>query len=487
MSSFKYLQALAHAIQQMRFKSIEVFEEDNSSATTKTFQLYKLALDPDMTSSVARERLATQTTDNVQSVIAFNRLMQRTITRLENLVFFVDPSRFSDDPVVVQQVSAVRSLVVGLYLGQHSIPDGAEFHIQKGLRSHDIIPAAYQGYCVSGLRYMLFHVALYGPKYKAKEYHELLLQTTNAMHRETTLRGQHDYLYAQHHTGTTLASHVRQQWNELYVNCLNALTECNIPWFVESVSRMIVSALQATEQYDALIKRLRRAPLPMREKLLQTAICHMALGNTDKAADYAIRAREHFARGTRNWFTASDIATRALLLQARTNHATVILRETRSFPSVLAHDAQLKIGRKLVEAYCTSLDNLLQASGPRRGRPPEFVRSLLEEIRAGALARHYFIAAHIWLLIEAKAQRNYTQYDDTLITLWRFLQRRKQLRDNSRLGVFVNYLYRHRNHPTTKTAHKEFLQRLAELPGAFTDSELVRYEILGKVLTESNP
>lgn len=310
----------------------------------------------------------------------------------------------------------------------------------------------------------------------------MLVQTTTALHRETSLRAQHDLLYAQLYTGSTLPPLMRQRWNDLYVTCSDALNEFSMPWFVESVTRIIVSALQATEQYDLLIKKLRRSPLPKREQLLQTAICHMALRNVDKAASFAIRARELFAKGTRNWFIASDIATRALLLEAKTNEAAAVLQETRLHPSALAHDTNLKIGRKLVDAYCTSLDNLLYGSGPRRGRPPAIVRGLLEEIRAGSLARHFFIAAHVWLLIESKAQRNYSQFDDTLVTLWRFLKRRKELRENSRFGVFVDFLYRHRNTPPKKDAQKLHHLRLVSMPGAFTDSEIVRFEILGRLL-----
>lgn len=482
MSSFKYLQALAHTIHQTRFKTIEVFDESNSEFNTKTFQLYRLALDPAMTSILARERLLTSSSNGIRSVAAFNRLLHRTINRLENLVFFVDPVRFSDEPVVVQQVSAVRSLVVGLYLSQLSVTDGAVFHIQKGLRSISIIPAASQGYCVAALRYMLFHVSAYGPKHRAKEYHEQLQKTTDALHLETTLRAQHDLLYAQLYTGSIITMHVRLQWDELYQDCMDALTKCAMPWFVESISRIVVSCLQATERYQELIKQLRSSPLPKREVLLQTAICYMAQSNVNKAADKALRARDLFAQGTRNWFVATDIATRALLLQAKTETASIILREKRAFPSVLANDSHLIIGHKLIEAYCLSLENLRHGGGPRRGRPPELVRSMLETIRSGSLARHYFIAAQVWVLIESMAQRNQIQYDETLVTLWRFLQRRKQLRDNSRLSVFVNYLYKHRNQPPTNAAQREYRQQLAELPGAFTDSELVRYEILGDLL-----
>ncbi|MFN5378935.1 MAG: hypothetical protein ACK5BQ_09235, partial [Ignavibacteria bacterium] len=157
-----------------------------------------------MTSILARERLLTSSSNSIRSVAAFNRLLHRTINRLENLVFFVDPVRFSDEPVVVQQVSAVRSLVVGLYLAQLSVTDGAVFHIQKGLRSISIIPAASQGYCVAALRYMLFHVSAYGPKHRAKEYHEQLQKTTDALHLETSLRAQHDLLHAQLYTGSII-------------------------------------------------------------------------------------------------------------------------------------------------------------------------------------------------------------------------------------------------------------------------------------------
>ena len=487
MSTFRYLQALASAIQQTRFTSIELFEEGNTSTATKTFQMYKLALDPEMTSAEARERLSQDSRSGIQSVDSFNRLMQRTINRLENLVFFVDPERFSRDPVVVQQFSAVRSIVVGLYLAQHSIHDGAVFHIRKGLHSRNSIPAAWQGYCLAALRHMVLHVALHGPAYKAKTYHEQLVQTNDAVHLETTLRGQHDLLYAQFYTVGSLTPHTIQQWDELYEACLHALKAFRMPWFLESISRIIVTALQANQRYDELIMHLRRSPLPQREVILQTAVCYMAQNNVQQAADFAMRARELYSQKSRNWFLASDVATKALLLQAKTDIVAKILKETRSFPGALTIGRELTIGRKLTEAYCMSLDNLLHGRGPRRGRPPELVRSILEGIQSDSFARHYFISTRIWLLIESKAQRNQVLYDETIVTLWRFLQRRKQLSDNSRLSVFVNYLYKHRNQPATRAAHRDYLRRLAELPGGVSDWELVRYEILGKVLAESNP
>ena len=485
MSNFTYLQALAVTIQQMRFKSIEVFNEDNVSSATKTFQLYKLALDPEMTSATARLRLSTLSSGNIQPVGAFNRLMQRTIARLENLVFFLDPLRFSDDPLLVQQIAAVRSLIIGLYLSQHNIGDGASFHLRKGLRHHETIPAAWQGFCVAGLRQLLLHVALHGQRHNAHKYHTQLIATNDALHLETTLRGNHDVLYAQIFTGSVLSERMRQQWNELYNECNLALGQCSMPWFVESVARITCTTLQVTERYDELIVFLRKSLLPKRETVLQTAICHMALCNLFKAADYAMRARDLFAQGTRNWFLCSDLAVRALLLQGEAQLAAGILQETRSTPNALIHDTHLKVGRRLAEAYCISLETLMQLDGPRRGRPHQFIRDLLEEIRAGSLARHFFIASHIWLLIESTAQCRRLQYDETLTTLWRFIQRRKHMRYNSRFGVFIEFLYQHRATAPSRADLNAFRKRLGELPSTFSDSEIVRFEILGKLLVNS--
>jgi len=57
MTSFTYLQALVVVIAQRRFKSIEVFNESLEDKATKSYTLYKLAMDPTMTTSRAIEEL----------------------------------------------------------------------------------------------------------------------------------------------------------------------------------------------------------------------------------------------------------------------------------------------------------------------------------------------------------------------------------------------------------------------------------------------
>jgi hypothetical protein len=485
MSTFKYLVALAHGINQRRYKQIEVFNEEDSSRSTKTYQLYQLALQPGITAEMACTNLFGPSEKASHSRLAFNRLLQRTITRLENLVLLTDPERYSNDPEYVQHVAAVRSIVTGLYLAQNSIDSGALFHLRKGLKYHAIIPSFWQGYCVAGLRYMVFYHTLHGPLRTASIYHEILLACVQAVQLETILHSQHDFLIASLQREGTLTHRSEQQWQQLVESCKSALREKRLPWFEQSIARITNTALQALGQYAELLQQQRNSPLPKREVLIASAIAYIALGNEQKASVCAFQARPLFAAGTVNWYICTNIAVRSHLLQADATRASTLLLEARSQKRMGVNSGLQEIKRKMLEAYCDSLQHVICKSPPRRGRPLQRTRDLLNEIRDTSTARHYHVALHIWLLVESIAQHKLEQYEETLLRLRRSIQRSKNLRSESRLVTFVEFLYQSMRNPPTQQDLRKYSKRLESLSLVYSENEIVRFEILGKLLVNS--
>lgn len=484
MSSFTYLQALAGVIGNKRFKSIEVMNDDISRSNTQIHQLYKLALNPDMTAAIAREQLRSTSTSTSLSASTFTRLMQRTITRLENLLLLTDPGRYTDDPKVTKQVAAVRSLVIGLYLSQNGVSDGAVFHVRKGLKNWDAIPAAWQGLCIFGQRYMAFHYSLHGPTSRAIALQEDIELNLRAIHAETLLRVRLDVVFAKHKKLVTMTNQILQEWNELQIDCKRVLKEISLPWFRESVTRIRMTALQITGQYHELLKQQANSSLPEREKLLNEATACIALNRLHRAVECAIEARTYFGETTINWLICTDTATRALLLVGDATSALNFIKETKSHSRFSASHTNLGISRKLLEAYCTSFNQLSRRDTPRRGRPTKLIQGLIEELQDASLARHHSLALRIWLLIEARAQHDEEQYDSTLHQLHRFTRRRKKLGTNSRIGVFVNFLFEHRHKAPTSKELREYNRRLNNIGSKYTDNEIIRFDILGKELTK---
>jgi hypothetical protein len=481
-----YLQSLAGIIAQRRFKTIEVFNESTEEKATKSYKLYKLAMEPGMTSSKAIEVLYGAQSNAAGKSKLFANLVDRTVDRLENLLLLTDPSLYSDDVSYQKQVQSVRSLVTGLYLAQNGLSVGAVFHLRKGLQRADTIPAEWQGICVSALRYLAVYNSLYGSRSKSEEYASQLQQLLSAMQVEFELRSRHDILCATARRSTMQSEADRRQWLNIEQSCSKVLTEHQAPWFKVSIARIKTTALQATGQYERMLSELRSSPLPRVEVRLMSAVTSLELGLLDDAIKYATLARDEYKKGSANWLTCTDVAMRSHMLSGNVDQAALLASDIRRYPRLYDRDNELEAWIGMLEAYCQSYRQLRQQQPPRRGRPVQRYQHFKAQLRNSSTTRQVYISLSVWQLIDARAQQDGPLYEQTLNSMVRYVRRRQDLRNGSRFGVFVEFLFKHRFTSPTASELKNYMQALQEFGTKYSHGEIISYEILGRGLT-GNP
>jgi hypothetical protein len=483
MKLFMYLQALARTIAQRRFKTIEVFNESAESKTTKSYALYKLAMDPTMTSKKAMAELYGQRSGKGSQDKLFSNLVERTVHRLENLLLLTDPSLYSDDESYHTHVKAVRSLVTGLFLAQNGLIVGALSHLKKGLKQREMIPAEWQGLCVAALRYLILYNSQFGSRSKTEEYSRKQNNLLIAIQVESDLRVRHDILYASAR-GSSLRNHAnRTQWHVLHKACARALAQHNEHWFAVSLARISITALQATGQYEKMLTELAASPLPRVEINLYTAVTCLELGHLSNAIKHAVAAHDEYKPGSANWLTCINVAMRGHMLTGNVDQALVLAEEIRQYPRLYERDTALDAWIGMIEAYCHSYRQMRLHGPRRRGRPTQRYQRFKAQLRDSATSRQVYITSSVWQLIDARAQHQDELYEQTLMNMLRYVRRRKDLRNHHRFGVFVEFLFKHRYCAPTEAQLVKYTNDLKSIGNKFSNGEIISYEILGRVLT----
>ncbi len=483
MTSYQYLQALARVIAQRRFKTIEVFNEPAEGMTTKSYTLYKLAQDPAITSKDAIAALYDTPSGDSRHDKAFTNLIDRTVNRLENLLLLTDHSSSTGDKKHRLQLQAVRSLVIGMFLAQGGLAEGAHFHLRKGIRHGDTIPAEWQGLCISALRYLVLYHSQFGSRSKAMVYTDVLGKCLKAVHMEAMLRTQHDTLYAAVRASNARNHEVRVKWSSFLKSCSKALQHHREPWFRVSVSRMRLTAYQVIGDFEAMLVELRSSPLPPAEVDLMTAVTSMELGKLNEAKKHALSARTVFKPGSSNWLTCTDVAIRSQMLSGNVEHAAGLVADIRRFPRLTSQVSELDAWLGMVEAYCRSHEQLKTRPSPRRGRPTKQSQWFKTQLKDTSTTRQVYVSLSVWQLIDAKAQQDDELFEQTIHTMLRYVRRRPNLRDRHRYGVFVEFVHRHRfTRPTTREL-RQFKLTLQSFGTVYSSGEIISYEILAEMLT----
>lgn len=483
MTSYQYLQALAGVIAQRRFKSIEVFNEPAEGTATKSYTLYKLALDPAVKSKDAMAALYAPPSKASHTSKVFANLVDRTVNRLENLLLLTDPAMNSGDPTYRTQVQAVRSLVIGMFLAQSGLAEGAHFHLRKGLRSRDTIPAEWQGLCISALRYLVLYHSQVGSRPKSRVYADELATCLKLVQEETMLRSQHDALYAAVRASNARTHESLMVWHAFLKSCSRAVRRPRETWFMASVSRMKLTAYQAIGDFQAMLGELRTSPLPRAEVDLMTAVTCLELGMLNDARKHALSARAVYKPGSSNWLTCTDVAIRSQMLSGNIDDVAELIADLRRFPRLTAQASELDAWLGMIEAYRQSYGQLKSHPSPRRGRPTKRYQLFKAQLKDTSTTRQVYISLSVWQLIDARAQRNADVFDQTLRNMLRYVRRRPDLRKGHRYGAFVEFINQHRSTKPSARELRQFKQALRALGTIYSSGEIIAYEILAELLT----
>ena len=438
-----------------------------------------------MTSKQASTSLFNKPAYSASTEKQFANLVDRTVNRLEKLLLLTDPALYSEDGTHRIQLGAVRSLVTGLFLAHESLPVGATFHLKKGLKSSDIIPAGWQGLCSSALRYLIVYNSQSGSRSLSEKYARQLDQLLAAMQTEAALRSEHDVLYATARGSSLRNDKIRSQWLALNKSCSRALKLYHAKWVQVSLSSIRLTALQATGQYEKMLVELKSSPLPRAEVNLMTAVTNLELGHLIDAGKHALAARSDYKPGTSNWLTSSDVAIRSYMLSGNIEEALDLIVQLRHYPKLYTNEIELDAWLGMLEAYCKSYQQMHTSKrAPRRGRPPERHQRFKTQLRNTSTTRQVYISLSVWQLIDAKAQMHEDLFEQTILNMLRYVRRRKDLRKRHRFGVFVEFIYRHRFGKPTVKELQQFRQDLKALGTVYSNGEIIAYEILAKVLTD---
>jgi hypothetical protein len=483
MTQYLYLQSLASAVSQRRFKSIEVFNEQDNAKSSKAYKLYKLALDPSVSSHQAYAALYAGRKGNAHEDLAFERLLQRTIGRLENLLLLSDPKLNSKDELIRANIQAVRWIVSGLYLAQHGLREGAAYNLKRGLRYSDTIPAEWQDLCTAALRHLVLNHSMAGSKSAASRYAKHLIAQVAATSEEAVLRAQHDVLYAGLRRSSIPTEAANNAWLQLDESLTSLTQRFPQTWIKVSAFRMRQTVLQVTGQHERMLLELKTAPLPESERHLMSAVSSLALGRLSHANKHALSARIAYREGTTNWLVCTDVAIRSCLLSGTVDQAITLTKELRKYPKALAHGSVMEARLSLLEVYCTSFHQLLTNAPVRRGRPTGQNRRLKAQMNDASIEQHLYISLHVWQLIDAKAQHDDIEYDRILCNMLQYVRRRSNLRANHRFGLFVEFLFHNRAEAPSKKELQSFVRQIRSLDTTYSTGEIISYEILGDVLT----
>jgi hypothetical protein len=483
MTTYEYLRALTGIVAQRRFKTIEVFNEPTGGRATKSYTLYKLAQDPAITSKDAMASLYSAHEGDSRHDKAFTNLIDRTVNRLENLLLLTDPSSSLGDKTFRSQLQAVRSLVIGMYLAQSGLADGAHFHLRKGIRHRDIIPAEWQGLCISALRHLVLYHSQFGSRSKAMVYANELEKCLKAVHMEAMLRSQHDTLYATVRASNSRSQEVRIKWHTFLQSCSRVHQHHRVPWFRVSVSRMRLTAYQVIGDFEAMLGELKSSPLPRAEVDLMTAVTSLELGLLTDAKKHALSARTVYKPGSSNWLTCTDVAIRSQMLSGHIEHATELVADIRRYPRLYSQVNELDAWLGMVEAYCRSFQQLLSHPTPRRGRPTKQYQHFKSQLRETSTTRQTYISLSVWQLIDARAQQDEDLFEQTIGNMLRYVRRRQDLRTKHRFGVFVEFVHKHRfTRPSTREL-RQLKLTLQSFSTVYSGGEIISYETLGEMLT----
>jgi hypothetical protein len=234
-----------------------------------------------------------------------------------------------------------------------------------------------------------------------------------------------------------------------------------------------------------MLVELKTSPLPRVEVDLMTAVTNLELGNLVDARKHAIAARTEYKPGTTNWLTCTDVAIRSHMLSGNIKEALELIAELRHYPKLYANEIELDAWLGMIEAYCKSYQQLHSTNrAPRRGRPVERYQRFKTQLRNTSTTRQAYISLSVWQLIDARAQLDEELFEQTILNMLRYVRRRKALHKQHRLGVFVEFIYRHRYSKPTVNELQQFKQDLKALGTVYSNGEIISYEILGKVLTE---
>jgi hypothetical protein len=379
----------------------------------------------------------------------------------------------------------VRSLVTGLFLAHESLPVGATFHLKKGLKSSDIIPAGWQGLCSSALRYLIVYNSQFGSRSLSEKYARQLKQLLSAMQTEAALRSEHDVLYAAARGSSLRNDNIRSQWLALEESCSSALKLYHEKWVRVSLSSIRLTALQASGQYEKMLVELKSSPLPRAEVDLMTAVTNLELGFLIDARKHAIAARTEYKPATSNWLTCTDVAIRSHMLSGNIEEASQLISDLRLYPRLYANEIELEAWLGMIEAYCKSYQQMNSTKrAPRRGRPTVRYQRFKTQLRNTSTTRQVYISLSVWQLIDARAQLDEDLFEQTILNMLRYVRRRQDLRKRHRFGVFVEFMYRHRFSKPKVKELQQFKQELKALGNVYSNGEIISYEILGRVLTE---
>ncbi len=484
MTLYHYLQSLARTVSKRRPKRIEVFNENELDKSSKIYQLYKLALDPNVSSQQAHAELYSGKSVSAHADLAFERLLQRAAERLENLLLLSDPKLISRDEATRANIQAIRWLTAGLYLAQHEIKDGAIYNLKRGLKSSDTIPAQWQGLCSAALRQMVLHHSMTGSRSSANHYAKHLTEQVAAVAEESTLRARHDVLFADLRRTRLQTSMSENSWMELDESLTILCQRFPQTWIKTSAFRMRQTVLQVTGQHNRMLLELKTAPLPQSERHLMTAVSSLAVGRTSDAIKHALSARTYYRQGSPNWLVCSDIAIRGYLLKGIPDRAISLGQEVRRYHKLLAHDSVLDARLTLLEEYSKSFQQLISNAPIRRGRPTVQNKRLKTQLNNASIEQHLYISLHVWQLIDRKAQQDEIEYDRILFNMLQYVRRRRSLRNNHRFGVFVEFLHRHRASQPNQKHLQAFKRELRSLGTKYSTGEIIAYEILGDILTK---
>ncbi|MBU3700080.1 MAG: hypothetical protein FGM33_08750 [Candidatus Kapabacteria bacterium] len=305
----------------------------------------------------------------------------------------------------------------------------------------------------------------------------------SAMQMESEVRSRHDLLYAAARGSSLQSDAIRSQWKELEKACEKSLAHRREPWLKISLARILITALQATGQYEKMLVELKSCPLPRVEANLYTAVTSLELGLLGNAIKHAHAARDEYKPGSSNWLVCTDVAIRGHLLSGNADSSLLLAAEIRRHPRLAERNTELESWIAMLEAYCNSFRQLTLQQPPRRGRPTHTYLRLRAQLRDASTTRQVYISLNIWQLIDTKAQQDHPLYEQTLQNLLRYVRRRSNLRDRDRLGVFVEFIFTHRYTPPSANEMATFKRQLKALGSTYSRGEVISYEILGRVLT----
>jgi hypothetical protein len=483
MTLYLYLQSLARTVSKRRPKRIEVFNEQEFDKSSKIYQLYRLALDPSVSSQQAHAELYSGRRVSAHADLTFERLLQRTAERLENLLLLSDPKLISKDEATRANIQAIRWITTGLHLAQHELKDGAVYNLKRGLKSIDTIPAQWQGLCTAALRQMVLHHSMTGSRSSANHYAKQLTEQVAAVAEEASLRARHDVLFADLRRTSLQTVMSEKSWMELDESLTILCQRFSQTWIKTSAFRMRQTVLQVTGQHDRMLLELKTAPLPQSERHLMTAVSSLAVGRISDATKHSLSARTAYREGSPNWLVCTDIAIRGYLMKGIPDRAITLGQELRRYHKMLAHDSVLDARLSLIEEYGKSFQQLISNAPVRRGRPTVQNKRLKTQLNDASIEQHLYISLHVWQLIDMKAQHDDIEYDRILFNMLQFVRRRRSLRNNHRFGIFIEFLYRHRASQPNQRHLQAYKRELRSLGTKYSTGEIIAYEILGEVLT----